>query len=1044
MKSSTTAHSTRRPLSARALAAVGAAALTVAFAPTAAASASVVVTAPTSVLAAPHAALAPAPQAAAVGKLAPTGCSGGGGAVSCDLYAKTGTTTLPGTDVPIWGFSSTADAVATAPGPVLVVDQGDTVKITLHNSLQQNVSLALPGQPADQVSSGLNDRTGVPTGGTATYTFKAGRAGTFLYEAGHTADGSRQVAMGLAGALVVRSADGTVAGQSYDDESVMVLSEIDPALNADPDTFDMRNFHPGWRLINGRPFPSTPAVPTDQGHKVLLRYVNVGSMTHPMSLLGADQLQLTDDGHALGQPRRETVAAIDAGATADSLVQMPSGPETKVTLFEEGSHLDNVGQTEQDPTKVAPGGMMTFLDTNAPPVSSDIVGPAVSHAKVSPAVSDGLSDVTISADLSDAKSGSSKISAAEFVVDDDGETAIAAGQGTSMSGTFDAPTAQVTGTLPAHPSGTATCADTPVPVVLECLPAGKHVIYVRGMDAAKNWGVVSSVVLNLPKTGPATTNGSASPSPANGTKAVSISATGDDSAAEGKIDRAEYFLDTVGADGTGTDLPINRTATVVSEDGQLPAAPPSGQTCTAYPASVSCLTEGTHHLFVHSHDDLGATGLWGPPLDIAFTVDKTGPTVLAAAVGPNPTNGLISAPSNPGYLYVSAQISDQSTGGALQSNLVGAEGFFSPTGAPADGTGFGLTAVDGKYDSPTEAAYGLIPITQAKAKPDGTYIVYVHGKDAAGNWGDRLAVNLVVDKTAPALGSPVTASPNPTNGAAVLTLSAPLTKDVNLATAEFWTGTADPGVGKATRVSVSTVNGQAVATIPLAGVTPGSPQFNLRVQDPAGNWSNAVSTTVTVSRPNAIFSDNFDSGNLNSWSTRTSTGSGTTSVTTAGGSPALTVTAPGTHYVTDNTPVGETGYHASFSLTPGTLSSTGTTVFDARAGNNGGGALVLSVAFRKSGGGNQVRLSMGNANGAWVNLPAGSPTVRVDWSSGPGNGPVASRGTTKLSLNGTTASTLTGNSSNLRVESARLGLLATGATGTAYVDDFISTRNTLP
>ena len=41
--------------------------------------------------------------------------------------------------------------------------------------------------------------------------------------------------MGLAGALVVLPADGTAygtAGSAYDDDAVLVLSEIDPALNA--------------------------------------------------------------------------------------------------------------------------------------------------------------------------------------------------------------------------------------------------------------------------------------------------------------------------------------------------------------------------------------------------------------------------------------------------------------------------------------------------------------------------------------------------------------------------------------------------------------------------------------------------------------------------------------------------------------------------------------------------------------------------------------------------------------------------------------------
>ena len=305
-----------------------------------------------------------APQAAAaVGKLAPSGCVRSGGLAQCDLYAMTGSTQLLGQTLPIWGFSTSATpGTATAPGPVLVVAQGDTVSVTVHNQLSQNLSLALPGQPASAFTQGLSvadQTTGAAPGGSATYTFHADRPGTFLYEAGHTEQGARQVAMGLAGALVVLRSDATASGHAYDDDAVVVLSDMDPRLNANPAGFDMRGYRARWRLINGKPFPSTNPIATDQGHTVLLRYVNAGSVAHPMSLLGAHQLQVAQDGHDLAQPLRTVVSEMDSGTTLDALVTMPSGPESRVTLYEAGSHLDNVGQTELDPTRVAMGGMMT-------------------------------------------------------------------------------------------------------------------------------------------------------------------------------------------------------------------------------------------------------------------------------------------------------------------------------------------------------------------------------------------------------------------------------------------------------------------------------------------------------------------------------------------------------------------------------------------------------------------------------------------------------------------------------------------------------------
>jgi FtsP/CotA-like multicopper oxidase with cupredoxin domain len=1001
----------------------------------------------------------PHPSAAAVGKLTPSGCTRVGTDDQCDLYAMEGTTQLLGTTIPIWGFSTSSTAgTATAPGPSLVVMEGDTVTVTLHNQLGQDVSLALPGQPASSITQGLSSAaqtTGAAPGGTATYSFHATRPGTFLYEAGHTANGARQVAMGLAGALVVLAADGTAAGQTYDDESVVVLSDLDPRLNADPSGFDMRRYRARWRLLNGKPFPSTTPIATDQGHTVLLRYVDAGSVPHPMSLLGANQLVVAQDAHPFTHPVRSVVAEVDSGTTVDALVTMPSGPDSRVTLFETGSHLDNVGQTELDPTRVATGGILTFLDTNAPLPIDDLVGPVPSHVTVTPSVSAGLAPAEVAADLSDVKTGGSNLTAAEFVVDD---ADIAVGQGIPMQPDvpYSSPTAHVTGTIPVS-GGSCTPETGPVPVTLECLSAGKHIIYVRGQDAANNWGVVGSVVFNLPKTGPATRNGSTTPSPANGRTAISVSATGDDSDADGVIDQAELFLDAVGANGSGLPMTLNRSATVVSEDVDIPAALASGQTCQTTPVVAACMAEGTHHVFVHSHDSLG---LWGPVLDVAFVVDRTGPSVDAAAVSPNPSNGLLSAPGNPGYLRVSALITDRDgISGALQGKLTRAEGFFAPSSAdPAPGTGFSLLPIDGTYDSVSENVYGLIPLSQVRAKPNGTYQVYVRGRDDAGNWGELFAVALVIDKTAPVLGT-LTGTPNPTGTATQLTLSAPVTGDTSFQAAEIWTGTTDPGVGKGTRVTVGYVGGNVVVTVPLAPYPPGATRFNLRVQDMAGNWSNAVNTTVTISATaGSLLSDNFESGNLNLWSSTT----GTPSVSTTAGlfpndgvNRGLLVPLPGSSYVTDNSPASETAYHARFAFSGTAMrvasgNATAVTVFEARTAS--GSVYRIDVGRLATGTGPVTRIRVvmwrsgaGTVTGPWVNLSNAAHVLQTDWLSGPATGP--GQGSLRLSVDGSVVSTLTGNTSTLRVESVRLGTVvgvANSATGAAYFDSFVSSRTALP
>ena len=85
-----------------------------------------------------------------------------------------------------------------------------------------------------------------------------------------------------------------------------------------------------------------------------------------------------------------------------------------------------------------------------------------------------------------------------------------------------------------------------------------------------------------------------------------------------------------------------------------------------------------------------------------------------------------------------------------RARSTGAEGFLAPASAtPKPGSGFQMLAVDAKFDGQSEQVYGLIPLSQVKAKANGTYQVYVRGRDEAGNWGDLFAMPLVVDKTAP-------------------------------------------------------------------------------------------------------------------------------------------------------------------------------------------------------------------------------------------------------------------------------------------------------
>ncbi|GAA2159152.1 multicopper oxidase [Humibacillus xanthopallidus] len=276
----------------------------------------------------------------AVGIVCTTGAGGVSASPIFNLTTHTGYISLPdGNTTFMWGFSNGADDFQ-HPGPVLCVNEGDTVTVILHNTLPDATSVVFPGQenvladgvPSQPEVSGATMTslagTAAAAGGSATYTFTATRPGTFLYESGTNPE--KQVRMGLFGALIVRPTLG--ANHAYDDptsrftpneEFMVLLSEIDPYQHQAVEngaTFNMNTYHPRYWLINGRGFPDSIA---DNGaawlpnqpygslasvspfggaahpYPGLARYLNVGTEDYPFHPHGNNGLVIGRDGRPL-------------------------------------------------------------------------------------------------------------------------------------------------------------------------------------------------------------------------------------------------------------------------------------------------------------------------------------------------------------------------------------------------------------------------------------------------------------------------------------------------------------------------------------------------------------------------------------------------------------------------------------------------------------------------------------------------------------------------------------------------------------------------
>ena len=256
---------------------------------------------------------------------------------SFNLAVRTGHITTPdGGSVHIWGYADGA-GLAQYPGPTLIVNQGDTVTVTLSNNLTvaggdpvPNVSIVFPGQevsivPTDPgVTGALTNEA--PPGGTVTYQFVASAAGTYAYYSG--TDSALQVEMGLTGALIVRPYAGPDHAYNHPDsrfdrEYLFLLSEMDPRIHqmvefqgpaALAGTDYLADYFPVLWFINGRAAPDTMApagapwlpyqpyncVPRmHPGEKLLMRVIGGGRDLHPYHHHGSHSRIIARDGRLL-------------------------------------------------------------------------------------------------------------------------------------------------------------------------------------------------------------------------------------------------------------------------------------------------------------------------------------------------------------------------------------------------------------------------------------------------------------------------------------------------------------------------------------------------------------------------------------------------------------------------------------------------------------------------------------------------------------------------------------------------------------------------
>jgi FtsP/CotA-like multicopper oxidase with cupredoxin domain len=245
---------------------------------------------------------------------------------------------LPGEFVDAYGYAD-ADGIATVPGPLIRVTQGDKVRVNFTNHLAEATVIHFHGPTLLNAMDGVPDVTqkGILPGESFSYEFTANPTGTFVY---HTHENSaEQESKGLYGVLQVDQKDAPRVAS--DVEAFQVLSEMG-----------------GYYLINGKAFPATEAIEAKVGQKVLIHLVNLGQMTHPMHMHGAPFQIVGTDGYPVPEAARLTkdVVNIAPGERYD-LLMAADNPGTWLFHCHILSHVQNHG--------VEPGGMLTIVKVDA-------------------------------------------------------------------------------------------------------------------------------------------------------------------------------------------------------------------------------------------------------------------------------------------------------------------------------------------------------------------------------------------------------------------------------------------------------------------------------------------------------------------------------------------------------------------------------------------------------------------------------------------------------------------------------------------------------
>jgi ZIP family zinc transporter len=217
------------------------------------------------------------------------------------------------------------------PGPVILVNQGDTVVIDYANDDTMPDSIHLRGIhdiPVAMDGVGGISQPLVPQGGHFIYRFVADQPGTFIY---HSHDNEAMLDSGLYGAIIVQPSHPLPVERGLAHDFLEMIS-----------SWQIQSAAENHFTLNGKEYPATRALDVRAGERFRIRWINIsGEEFHTMHTHGHYQQIIARDSEPVDYRDVEDTVLVAPGQRVDVVVHANATPGTWLVHCHVMDHIED-------------------------------------------------------------------------------------------------------------------------------------------------------------------------------------------------------------------------------------------------------------------------------------------------------------------------------------------------------------------------------------------------------------------------------------------------------------------------------------------------------------------------------------------------------------------------------------------------------------------------------------------------------------------------------------------------------------------------------